>query len=317
MDATAIARSFGLAGRARLSVSPVARGRQGEVWRLTTSEGDWAVKVAFDRVTDAQVRITTAFQEAAHAAGVPTPAVRRTESGAALAEVSGLTVRLQEWVDVRPPDPLVDPALVGAAVAATHLVPDGPLAHPGAPGEIDDWYATPVGAVRWDELVGRLRTAGAPFAGRLADLRDELVALEGWLTAPGSLRTCHRDLWADNVLPTADGGVCVLDWENSGPADPSRELACVLFEFGRTDPGRARALVQAYRDAGGPGTVQRREDFAMLIAQLGHITAVAAGDWLAPNRRSPDRASAEAWIGETLDDPHTRAVLARLLHWVT
>jgi GntR family transcriptional regulator / MocR family aminotransferase len=23
------------------------------------------------------------------------------------------------------------------------------------------------------------------------------------------VRTCHRDLWADNVLPTADGGVCV------------------------------------------------------------------------------------------------------------
>jgi aminoglycoside phosphotransferase (APT) family kinase protein len=25
--------------------------------------------------------------------------------------------------------------------------------------------------------------------------------------------------------------VCVIDWENSGPVDPSHELAWVLFEF--------------------------------------------------------------------------------------
>ena len=41
--------------------------------------------------------------------------------------------------------------------------------------------------------------------------------------------------------------MCVIDWENSGPGDPSQELGCVLFEFGRSDPGRARALVTAYR----------------------------------------------------------------------
>ena len=58
------------------------------------------------------------------------------------------------------------------------------------------------------------------------------------------IQTCHRDLWADNVLPTADGGVCVIDWENSGPADPSQELGCVLFEFARFDPGRVRALTR-------------------------------------------------------------------------
>jgi len=39
------------------------------------------------------------------------------------------------------------------------------------------------------------------------------------------------------VLPTADGGVCVIDWENSGPADPSQELGCVLS----SSPARTRA----------------------------------------------------------------------------
>lgn len=37
----------------------------------------------------------------------------------------------------------------------------------------------------------------------------------------------------------------MIDWENSGPADQGQELACVLFEFARSDPGRARALLDS------------------------------------------------------------------------
>jgi len=114
-------------------------------------------------------------------------------------------------------------------------------------------------------------------------------------------------------LPTADGGVCVIDWENSGPADPSHELGCVLFEFGRTDPGRVRALTGAYRDAGGPAMVNQRGHFSMLIAQLAHITEIAATDWLKPNPRSPERADSAAWIGEVLDEPPTRELLETIL----
>jgi hypothetical protein len=105
----------------------------------------------------------------------------------------------------------------------------------------------------------------------------------------------------------------VIDWENSGPAEPAQELACVLFEFGRSDPGRARALTSAYTAAGGPATVARPGHFSMLIAQLGHIAEIAATDWLAPNVRNPDRAGSAAWIKEILDEPHTRDVLAELL----
>jgi len=91
----------------------------------------------------------------------------------------------------------------------------------------------------------------------------------------------------------------------------------VLFEFGRSDPGRARALMSAYAAAGGPATVTRPGHFSMLIAQLGHIAEIAATDWLEPNVRSPDRAGAAAWIGEILDEPHTREVLGALLDVVS
>ena len=307
MDAVKLARRFGLGSAAKLSHGPVARGRQGLVWRLDTAEGSWAVKVPFRHSGEDEVRVGTRFQEAACAAGVPAPRVRRTTEGSVFTTIDGTRVRMYEWVDLRDPDSMLDPARVGAVVAAIHRVSVNDLSR------MDPWYHEPVGAERWDHLIEQLRAAGAPFAGRLADLRDELVALETWIEAPQMLRTCHRDLWADNVLPTADGGLCVIDWENSGPADPSQELGCVLFEFARGDKGRARALTAAYHDAGGPGTVDRRGHFSMLIAQLGHITELAGTDWLTPNPRSPSRADSAAWIGEVLDEPHTRELLDAIL----
>lgn len=51
----------------------------------------------------------------------------------------------------------------------------------------------------------------------------------------------------------------------------------------------------------------------MLIAQLGHITEIAATRWLKPNTRWPDRVDSAAWIGEVFDEPHTRELLETLL----
>ncbi len=307
MDAAQLARQFDLGDATRLSDGPVARGKQGVVWRLDTALGSWAVKTPFRQSGEDDVRVSTAFQEAAKVAGVPTPGVRRTTDGSVFATVDGRQVRVYEWVDLRPSDPTLDPALVGAVVAGIHNVPFN------LPGALHPWHHEPVGADRWDQLVQMLREAQAPFAGRLADRRDELDALESWIEPPQRLQTCHRDLWADNLLPTRQGGVCVVDWDESGPADPSQELGLVLFEFARSDLGRARALTDAYREAGGPATVSRRGHFSMLIAQLGHITEIAATDWLEPNPRSPDRADSEAWISEVFDDPHTRDRLDNLL----
>jgi Ser/Thr protein kinase RdoA (MazF antagonist) len=307
VDAVELAGRFGLGRPLKLSDGPVARGKEGLVWRLDTADGSWAVKVPFRLSDEDDAGAATSFQEAACAAGVPTPQVRRTPEGQIHATISGRQVRVYGWVDLLAPDAKLDPDLVGAVVAAVHRV------RISDSSPLDPWYHEPIGADRWDQLIEQLQEAGAPFAGRLAALRDELVELESWIEPPQLIQTCHRDLWADNVLPTADGGVCVIDWENSGPADPSQELACVLFEFGRADPGRIRALAGAYRRAGGPATVSRRRHFSMLIAQLGHINEIAAADWLTPNPRSPMRSDSEAWISETLDEPHTRELLDTIL----
>jgi hypothetical protein len=193
VDAAEVAGRFGLGRVVKLSGGPVARGRQGEVWRLETADACWAVKVAFHESDEHRVRASTKFQEAACAAGVPAPSVRRTTDGCVFARVGDRQVRVYQWVDLDKPDPRLDPVLVGAAVATIHRV------FVPAEGPVDPWYVVPVGAGGWDRLAERLRVAAAPFAGRLAALRDELVALESWLESPAAPQTCNRDLWADNV----------------------------------------------------------------------------------------------------------------------
>jgi Ser/Thr protein kinase RdoA (MazF antagonist) len=161
VKATDLAEHFALGRAARLSDVPVARGKQGHVWRLDTADGRWAVKVPFHRTSEDEVRAATEFQEAAYACGVPTPRVCRTTEGQVFADIAGTQVRVYGWVDLLPPDPRLDPMTVGAVVAAIHRVPASGLSL------ADPWYHEPVGANRRDKLIGQLS-------------RPERHSLPGW-----------------------------------------------------------------------------------------------------------------------------------------
>jgi thiamine kinase-like enzyme len=301
-----LVQRFALEPGAALS-GPVARGEQGQVWRLSTPTRSWAVKELFEPLHEDEVREDARFQDAVHAAHVPLPAVIRTVDGDVLADVDGSRVRVYEWVDLRERDAMLNPADVGGLVASIHRV------HDVGSEPVDPWYVDPVGAARWDELVSALAAGRAPFAEDLAALRDELVALETLLEPPSSLQTCHRDLWADNVRMAGDGTLCVIDWENAGLADPSQELGLVLFEFGCGDPRRVRALDRAYRDGGGPGRVDRPTDFSMVIAQLGHIGERWCSIWLDPASSELERGRAVTGIGEFTESPLTRSAIDEML----
>lgn len=304
--ASEVAAAFSLGDGATLS-GPVARGEVGQVWRLSTDLGLFAVKEPFEPIPVDEVREHADFQEAAHAAGIPSPAVIRSGDGSPMVDIGGAQVRVFEWVEMRDRDPDVDPAEVGTIVAAIHRLPfSGVL-------PTDPWYTEPVGGDRWDVLASTLQANDAPFGGRLAAMRDELVALESLIEPADDLRTCHRDLWADNVLRTVAGPLCVIDWENCGLADPVHELAAVLFEFGRGGPDRSHTLYRAYVDAGGPGRIDHPGDFSMLIAQLGHIGEDACLRWLDPTESEAERRHQAARAEEFLDLPLTRAVIQELL----
>lgn len=309
--ATEIAERFGLGAAAQLTDGPVARGKEGMVWRLDTARGRWAVKEPIRLVAEEQIDAAALFQDAVGRAGVPVPAVIRSVEQTVFAEIGGTKVRVYQWVDLLGPNIDADPVAIGELVAAIHRV------RMSVGEEFVAWYREPVGERRWDDLILELRRELAPFAESLAQVRDELIALEEWVEPPGDLQTCHRDLWADNVPPTPAGGLCVIDWDNSGLADPAQELGCVLFEFTAGSPDRARLLYDAYRNAGGPARVDRPGHFSMLIAELGHIREMACRDWLQPNPRSPERADSAASFAEFVDRPHHREVLLEILDAIT
>jgi Ser/Thr protein kinase RdoA (MazF antagonist) len=304
-DADEIAARFRL-GRDALLTGPVARGELGQVWRLTTAMGAWAVKEPFATPSTEEVNDDGAYQDAVRATGVPMPAVVRTIDGEVLAEIRSTPVRVYEWVDLEERDPMLDCATVGGLVSAIHRVQYG-----GVNG-VHPWYTEPVGEERWDELVRDLTAARAPFAEQLAALRDELLALEELLEWPSNLQTCHRDLFADNILRTPTGSLCVIDWENSGLAEPSQELGLVLFEYGCGDGGRVRTLYDAYIDSGGPGRIERPNHFSMVIAQIGHIGELSCRRWLDPTL-SADREHNATRVDEFVNQPLTRAFVSQVL----
>jgi Ser/Thr protein kinase RdoA (MazF antagonist) len=286
-----MASAYGLDGRATLT-GPVDRGELGEIWRLETGLARCAVKVPFEPVDPAELEEPAAFAGAVADAGVTTPRVLRSLAGSVVETVAGQQVVLLEWLDLLPPSTALDAAEVGRLLAAIHRVPfDG--ARPPNP-----WFSTPVGEARWRDLVAMARREGAPFAEHLADYVDALVALEALLDPLPADRTCHRDLWADNVRGLRDGGLCVFDWDSCGPGSQGEELGLVLFEFGRGDPGRHRAIRDAYSDAGGPGRVDSLRAFSMLIAHLGHIGDYQVRRWLEARPGSAERERATGAVEE-------------------
>ena len=288
-----------------------ARGQQGRVWRLDTEAGPIAVKELVMRQTAAAAAADVAYQEAALATGaVPMPRPLRTADGQVLCEVAGQQFRAYAWVNLLPADPHLDPVLVGATLAAVHQVRYEPAS------SLHSWYVEPVGSARWAVLLGGAREVGAPFADALAQSVPELLALEALMEAPTELRNCHRDLWADNLLPTPDGGVCVIDWENCGLEDPAQEIPMALFDFGLADMNRVAALYQAYVEAGGSARVGRRGDFTMLIAQFGHFWESAVAAYCAPGASEQVRQHSLGRVAELLERPFRVADLEELLDTV-
>lgn len=301
----AVAAAYGLGSHAVLSAP--ARGETGRVWRLDTDRGTWAVKEWFGPQSLEELAAIGTFQEYLSARGGPLPRIVLDGSGANLRHIDDVLVRVYEWVDLAEPDSLLDPAAVGAAVAGLHRAPFRAVGTP------HPWHTEPLGKDRWLELARLSAERSAPFADKLAAGVADLIAVEKVLQPMRPEQLCHLDLWADNLRQTVGGEICVIDWDQSGPADPRREVAMVLFEFGRTDAVRLKALQSAYIDAGGPAPVREAADFSVAIAQFGHICERHLTMWLAPDATDEGKQRAVRGVDEILDDPLDLATIATIL----
>ena len=275
--ATTIAQAYGV-GTPVGEMIMVARGEQGRVWRLDTDTGAFAIKELVIRQLPADAAADAAYQEAVLAIGaVPMPRPIRTVGGEVLVDVAAHQVRAYEWVDLLAMDTGLDPAVVGATLAAVHQV------HFAAARPLIGWYTEPVGASRWIQLLDEAMAADAPFAEALGVEITELLRLEALIEPPENLQNCHRDLWADNILPTPAGGVCVIDWENCGLADPAQELPMAMIDFAFGDQSRLAELYTSYVEAGGAGRVTGYGSFTMVIAQFSHFWESAITAYLSTN----------------------------------
>jgi Ser/Thr protein kinase RdoA (MazF antagonist) len=304
VHAQTVADAFGL-GRATALSDPVARGELGEIRRLETDHGTFAVKQKLERGSIDQAETSTAYHRACWEAGISTPEPLRATAGGFVAQVDGEQVRAYAWAELADPDPTLNPAAVGTLVARLHQV-----RHPWPTSEIDPWFEAPIGR-EWDCVLEASRAAGAPYADRLADLLPALLRIEEILTPMRPVQTCHLDLWADNLRRSNDRPF-VIDFDNAGPGDPSREIAMVIVEFGRGDAVRQRTLHDAYLAAGGPGRVRDRADLGLAVAQLHHIGHRHLTIWAAardPEARARSLSGVHEFLAEPLLLPDVDALL--------
>jgi len=308
MHAQTVADAFGL-GRATSLSDPVARGELGEIRRLETDRGTFAVKRELESRSVEETETSTAYHRVCWEAGIPTPEPLRATTGGFTVQVGCEQVRAYAWAELADADPTLDPAAVGALIARLHQV-----RHPWPTSDVDAWSEAPIGRREWEGVLEASRAAGATHAGRLAELVPALLRIEAILTPMPPLQTCHLDLWADN-LRRCDGRPFVIDFDNAGPGDPSREIAMVIFEFGRGDAARQRTLYDAYLAAGGPGRVRERTDLGLVVAELHHIGHRHLTMWVAARdqeARARSLAGIEEFLGEPLLLPDVDALLRAL-----
>jgi hypothetical protein len=290
-----------------------ARGALGAVWQLTTDSPDGvhrtAVKELFGEVPTAEAaEVEVAFSAECGAAGVPVAAPVRSVAGDLLVELDGVTWRAYEWVSGRQADWEDGPTLVWLARQAAVLHRTG---EPEPSDESARWY-TRVEAP-WPALAARYAAAGLPHSHRLEERLDDLVTTAAFVNAvaSGAAIRCHRDRNATNVL--VDGTRRVLvDWDNTGPLDPVRDLASVFMHV-LGDHERLPRIHHAYVAAGGTARVVGPESLVAGAAVYLNFLASQLEALLGPSAEAADDADhagyAERAVGAVVESVPTVAEL--------
>ena len=330
-----VCSAFGLTPEPGASITAVSRGATGRIWRLdlgTSHASRYAVKHLFAELDEASVRQETAFTAHLAAAGIRLPRSRPGRSGQFVVPLAspdadtdadtdadadgGGWLRLYEWIDGETAD-LADPRVAGqigellGRLHAQALPPKGPA---------DPWYETAPPAAAFDQLADAGQAQGAAWGQELAEhaclLRD-LAALVG-PPARDQMVTCHRDLHPDNVLVDRSGALVPLDWDDTGPACPSQELAGLLLFWHGDDRGTAdeAAVVRtlsAYYTAGGRGRLRDERSFGMYLAGRLNFLQGQASLALDPGISPADQEYASSEVSDTLIRLPSVSLIGRLL----
>jgi Ser/Thr protein kinase RdoA (MazF antagonist) len=292
----------------------------GEIWRLETSTGKWAIKALFPWADRAPIPFDVQVQQAARDAGIPLPLPIVTADGAVL-ELGGRAFRAYEWVELAP---TVEPpiAQTTAHEAGRLLGQIHTLGWPLADSAIDDWYVTTRDEDEWQGLAARASRAGAHWAAALTAHLAAIRSLRATTTRDHAEPIlCHRDFNRDNVLPEARGQrLYVLDWENVGPLAADQELATALHDWtchrGALDRAAAHAFLAGYRDAGARARLDPEISFSTLVTiNLNFLWVMAEQSLDAPEHREFADLQVHALLDGGLD--HLATALDALREFAT
>ena len=267
VTASAVTEAFGLGALAALP-SMAARGAMGEVWKVETERGAWAVKALFPWAEYEPLPRDVQVQFAALAAGIalPRPVVH---GSVAMVRVESRCYRAYEWVDLAPFSP--PPATTEVANAAGRILG---LVHtlPFAVDEdADGWYTTAPEPAEMRVLADAADDTGASWGPALRAAEPLMADLHKFIAtdhAPPAL--CHRDFDMSNVLPAAETNELItLDWENVGPLAPDEELGSALLTWctasGAVEERAVTAFLDGYTAAGGAAVPRADRSFSMAV----------------------------------------------------
>jgi hypothetical protein len=286
-----IAETYAL-GAGPWTLTPVTRGALGQIWKLSGDDGSgsgssWAVKELLFGCDEEQVGREAALRQAAEGLGIASPRLMPNRAGAYISHLDaggssggssgGSHIKLYDWIDGARAD-ASDPDILdwfGRTMALLHRAGEGESRLPSS------WYEECPRDDEWNELHGKARLAGLPWADALGRfIAGSARELAHWVhpSDPGDLVTSHLDLQPQNVL-VAPAGPVLLDWDNAGSAAAERELARALFVWSGGNAGEVEAgvrVARAYRSAGGRGVVQGPQSFSMLFATALNYVRVQA-----------------------------------------
>jgi hypothetical protein len=193
MHAQTVADAFGL-GRASSLSDPVARGELGEIRRLETDHGPFAVKRELESWSVDEAETSTAYHRVCWEAGIPTPEPLRATTGGFTAQVRGEQVRAYAW----PSSPTPTPRSTRQR-SARWSRGSTRCAIRGRPSRSTPGSRRRSGGRSGTACSKASRAAGAPYADQFLELVPALLEIEEILTPMRPVQTCHLELWADNL----------------------------------------------------------------------------------------------------------------------
>jgi len=245
--------------------------------------------------------------------GVPCPEAMPDPDGCYLVvdPVRGDTWRMYEWVDGEVPadSDLEATEWLAVQMARIHALD---LPNPDPAVAIDPWYLR--SETQWQWLTSEAESIGADWAPVLRKRAPDLDAFRGLVNAQsvGEGVLCHRDLKTNNVLRDGSRGrLWLVDWENTGPMEPWRELGALLLGH-IAEPAVVARITAAYESAGGPARITGPEGMATGLAVWLNFLTHMVGVLLDPEAGEEHRAFARPRAIGLLRTMPTQAELERL-----